>query len=42
MITEKSVEASLELLREHKDSIFIVDATNGFEDVAEDVEWGFT
>ena len=35
------VKASLELLREHKDSIFIVDARNGFEDVKEDVEWGF-
>ena len=35
------VIASLNLLREHKDSIFIVDARNGFEDVKEDVEWGF-
>lgn len=35
------VKASLELLREHKDSIFIVDARNGFEDVKEDVDWGF-
>ena len=35
------VMASLELLREHKDSIFIVDARNGFEDTKEDVEWGF-
>ena len=35
------VEASLNMLREHKDSIFIVDARNGFEDVKEDVEWGF-
>ena len=35
------VTASLELLREHKDSIFIVDARNGFEDTNEDVEWGF-
>lgn len=35
------VIASLEMLREHKDSIFIVDARNGFEDVKEDVEWGF-
>lgn len=34
----KPVEASLEMLREHKDSIFIVDARNGFEDVKEDVE----
>ena len=37
----KPVKASLEMLREHKDSIFIVDARNGFEDVKEDVEWGF-
>ncbi len=35
------VTTSLELLREHKDSIFIVDARNGFEDTNEDVEWGF-
>lgn len=35
------VKASLEMLREHKNSIFIVDARNGFEDVKEDVEWGF-
>ena len=35
------VKASLEMLREHKNSIFIVDARNGFEDVPEDVEWGF-
>ena len=36
------VKASLELLRKHKGSLFIVDARNGFEDVKEDVEWGFT
>ena len=36
------VNASLKLLREHQGSIFIVDARNGFEDVKEDVEWGFT
>ena len=36
------VKASLELLCAHKGSIFIVDATHGFEDVKEDVEWGFT
>lgn len=36
------VIASLEMLREHKGSIFIVDARNGFEDVKEDVEWGFS
>ena len=35
------VRASLEMLREHPDSLFIVDARNGFEDVPEDVEWGF-
>ena len=35
------VTASLEMLREHPGSIFIVDARNGFEDVSEDVEWGF-
>lgn len=35
------VTASLGMLREHKNSIFIVDARNGFEDVKEDVEWGF-
>ena len=34
--------ASLEMLRSHKGSIFVVDARNGFEDVKEDVEWGFT
>jgi hypothetical protein len=37
----KPVNASLELLRDHPDSLFIVDARNGFEDVPEDVEWGF-
>ncbi len=36
------VSASLEMLRAHKGSTFIVDARNGFEDVKEDVEWGFT
>ena len=36
------VIASLTLLKEHPGSIFIVDAKNGFEDVKEDVEWGFT
>ena len=38
----KPVEASLEILREHKKSVFIVDARNGFEDAKEDVEWGFS
>ena len=37
----KTVAASLELLRQHKDSVFIVDARNGFEDTKEDVEWCF-
>lgn len=37
----RPVTASLELLRGHKNSIFIVDARKGFEDVKEDVEWGF-
>ncbi|SCY20803.1 hypothetical protein SAMN02910370_01716 [Lachnospiraceae bacterium XPB1003] len=37
----KPVTASLNLLREHQDSLFIVDARNGFEDVKEDVDWGF-
>ena len=36
------VTASLEMLREHAGSVFIVDARNGFEDVKEDVDWGFT
>lgn len=36
------VIASLKLLREHQGSVFIVDARNGFEDVKEDVDWGFT
>ena len=35
------VIASLEMLKKHEDSIFIVDARNGFEDVPEDVDWGF-
>lgn len=35
------VIASLEMLKAHEGSIFIVDARNGFEDVKEDVEWGF-
>lgn len=38
----KPVEASLEMLKAHENSIFVVDARNGFEDVKEDVEWGFT
>ena len=35
------VSASLEMLREHPGSVFIVDARNGFEDVKDDVDWGF-
>ena len=35
------VIASLSMLREHPGSLFIVDARNGFEDIQEDVEWGF-
>lgn len=38
----KPVEYSLKMLKDHKGSAFIVDATNGFEDVPEDVEWGFS
>lgn len=30
-----------ELLAEHKNTNFIIDARNGFEDEKEDVEWGF-
>ena len=37
----KPVEASLNMLKEHEGSMFIVDARNGFEDVKEDVDWGF-
>ena len=33
------VIASLEMLRTHAGSLFIVDARNGFEDTPEDVEW---
>ena len=33
---------ALDLLRQHPHSNFVVDARNGFEDDAEDVEWGFT
>ena len=38
----KPVEASLNMLKEHEGSMFIVDARNGFEDVKEDVDWGFS
>lgn len=31
-----------ELLKKHKNSNFIIDARNGFEDEKEDVEWGFS
>ncbi len=37
----KPVIASLDLLKAHPGNVFIVDARNGFEDVKEDVEWGF-
>lgn len=30
------------LLKEYKDSRFVVDARNGFEDDKEDLEWGFS
>lgn len=33
---------ALELLREHKNSNFMIDARNGFEDDKADVEWAFT
>lgn len=36
------VMESVKLLEEHKESIFVVDARNGFEDEKEDVEWGFS
>ena len=36
------VKYALELLRSHKNSNFVVDARNGFEDDKEDVEWGFS
>lgn len=36
------VIASLEMLRTQKGSLFVVDARNGFEDVKEDVDWGFS
>jgi hypothetical protein len=32
---------ALELLKKFKNSNFVVDARNGFEDIKEDVEWGF-
>lgn len=38
----KPIMESLRLLCEHKGSIFIADARNGFEDAKEDVEWGFS
>lgn len=33
---------ALQLLRQFPNSNFVVDARNGFEDVKEDVEWGFS
>lgn len=38
----KPTTYALELLRQHKDSQFIVDARNGFEDTKEDTLWGTT
>ena len=35
------VTASLDMLREHRGALFIVDARNGFVDVEDDVRWGF-
>ena len=32
---------ALELLKKYKNSNFVVDARNGFEDEKDDVEWGF-
>lgn len=33
---------ALEMMKEHPNSNFIIDARNGFEDEKEDVEWGFS
>ena len=38
----KPTTYALDLLRQHKDSQFIVDARNGFEDTKEDTLWGTT
>ena len=38
----KPTTFALELLRNNKNSNFVVDARNGFEDTKEDVEWGFS
>lgn len=38
----KPTTFALNLLRDHKDSNFIIDARNGFEDEKEDVVWGFS
>ncbi len=35
------VQFVLDLLKEHKNSNFLFDARNGFEDEKEDVKWGF-
>lgn len=32
---------ALELLKENKDSMFVINAQHGFEDDKEDVKWGF-
>jgi hypothetical protein len=33
---------ALDLLKQYHNSNFVVDARNGFEDIKDDVEWGFT
>lgn len=38
----KPATFALELLKKYPNSNFVVDARNGFEDVKEDAEWGFT
>lgn len=38
----KPTTFALELLKQYPKSNFIIDARNGFEDVKEDVEWGFS
>lgn len=38
----RSTTFAWELLKEYKNSKFIVDARNGFEDDKKDVEWGFS
>ena len=38
----KPLESALEIFRNNPSTDFVVDARNGFEDEAEDVEWGFS